>query len=60
MMDTEIDKFYHVKSSKFMRYKSRCYLRLYYQKELEAIFEDTGQNFVINQLGRDYLVVVKH
>ena len=43
-----------------MRYKSRCYLRLYYQKELEAIFEDTGQNFVINQLGRDYLVVVKH
>ena len=43
-----------------MRYKSRCYLRLYCQKELEVIFEDTGQNFVINQLGRDYLVVVKH
>ena len=43
-----------------MMYKSRCYLRLYCQKELEEIFEDTGQNFVINQLGRDYLVIVKH
>ena len=43
-----------------MRYKSRCYLRLYCQKELEVMFEDTGKNFVINQLGRDYLVVVKH
>jgi len=29
-----------------MRYKSRCYLRLYCQKELEVIFEDTGKNFV--------------
>ena len=35
-----------VKYSKFMRYKSRCYLRLYCQKELEVIFEDTGKNFV--------------
>jgi hypothetical protein len=43
-----------------MRYKSRCYLRLYSQKELEVIFKDAGQNFVIKQLGRDYLIVVKH
>ena len=43
-----------------IRYKSRCYLRLYSQKELEVMFKESGQNFVINQLGRDYLVVVKH
>ena len=43
-----------------IRYKSRCYLRLYSQKELQGLFEEAGEDFLIHKLGRDYLVVVKH
>jgi 2-polyprenyl-3-methyl-5-hydroxy-6-metoxy-1,4-benzoquinol methylase len=43
-----------------VRYKSRCYLRLYSQKELEILFKDAGENVVIHKLGRDFLVVVSH